>query len=405
MGRCSKCGLPRRGHKGPLGEKCQMQRDLDSFAEPKKIIDESAGNAIRQLSKEMSDLAVSVQALTAEHYKMKEELLKVGQHNTEQEFHSISNRHLDPRMQHGVGLTGQQSCRPSDNADNPVGSQGASIHAGAVKQREPDIGLITGARVSKKIADAALLGEFVSLSDFIPSLEPSKSLTTTIMNNELLFSEKKTRRNVDSFLTWSKAWAGYEALIVGKFPEHYLKFTQYRLFMQELDAKFSWNAVYVYDRRLRHVRLLSCSWDFHITETELYVNLLEYSKNNTSGCFRCKSLAHHISDCPFSEGPEDSQRRAVRPFRPTRPYNAGRKQHADGRSQLNPNAPPFNGNRNSAPQFNASTRYVCNNFNAGRCFNSGCPRKHECAQCGGREPIYKCPSCVAPSLNSGNTSK
>ena len=150
----------------------------------------------------------------------------------------------------------------------------------------------------------ALSGEFINLSDFMPlnNMPDSSELETVVSQSGSMYVRpRKSRRAIDSFMSWLSAWLNYEALLIAHKPTLYTSLVQYRSFMQSCDKKYLWHAVYAYDCRFRATLATNNSWEFHKSNTDIYITTFETTtvKRGLKQCFRCKSLEHSVQDCPF----------------------------------------------------------------------------------------------------------
>jgi hypothetical protein len=206
-----------------------------------------------------------------------------------------------------------------------------------------------------------------------PCLEPSLVTETSIVEGELVFKPKRSIKNMDSFLLWSMAWRTYEELLVGFDPSLYSGLVAYRIFIQTCAAKHWWPSVYSYDVRNRAKHSMNHSFLFHQLDNDIYVTTMDATtiKPNVKQCNRCKSIWHMGKDCPFSE------EGALAP--PTRQTQTPSGQQGASSGRQNGNTP--------------MSSQVCFNWNAGRCHDSRCVRRHVCERCGGPQPLPRCANC------------
>ena len=155
-------------------------------------------------------------------------------------------------------------------------------------------------------------------------------------------------------------------------PTLYPQLCAYRSFIQVCAAKFTWPAVCSYDVRNRGKHSIHNSFDFHVIDHDIYITTMDAStaRQNIRNCSGCKSIWHVLKDCPFS---------TAGPLAP-----ATRQQTTQQSSQRQPA-----GSSNSR---NASTQ-ICFNWNAGRCVQNPCVRRHVCNGCGGQDPRPRCANC------------
>jgi hypothetical protein len=183
----------------------------------------------------------------------------------------------------------------------------------------------------------------------------------------IVFTPRKNKRCVDSFLSWLTAWNGYESLVVTAKPHMYAELTKYRHFIQMCANKFQWSAVYAYDCRLRASLAQSGCQTFAV-DSDLYTAIFDITAVRRDGraCHRCKSRDHFVSDCLFP---------------------ASDKVETNAQTSRNPQAP-----RHTKPD-------VCFNYNQGRCNFASCKRAHMCESCGCLEPMYRCPCSYRGQTN------
>jgi len=232
--------------------------------------------------------------------------------------------------------------------------------------------LANGARVQQKAVTNARAGEYVNLSEFLPCIEPSNTLESVYdeCTGTVHFkSNSNSRKKIDSFLTWSQAWAGYESLLIHDTPSRYTDLMHYRLFVQKAEATHRWEAVYNYDQRHRVNLSEIRSLEFNTVNTELYLTLLNSQTIRSGGkaCFKCRSLEHISADCPFQEG-----------------ATVG-KAHAQGGGKY-------------------TGVVTCNKFNQGICNDDSCPRLHACRNCQGPDPTPRCKTCSSQQRSSNGSS-
>ena len=229
----------------------------------------------------------------------------------------------------------------------------------------------------------------------MPTSEPSNVLETVIDEHtgHLTFKAKAVKKSIDNFLMWTLAWSGYEELLVEADFTRYKHCVAYRLFVQKQNAVYNWAAVEQYDVRFRHNLSMSRSLEFHKTDTDLGFAIFNTTslRPNPQGCFRCKSLLHHVRDCPFPEtNPVEKAPVAQKGNYRNPRYN----QYNGGGTQ--------SGTQSRYGNNYARSREVCYNYNSGRCNDaSTCGRLHVCSGCGGPDPLPRCRKCSGPGNSNG----
>ena len=225
------------------------------------------------------------------------------------------------------------------------------------------------AQPSKDIAAKAVRGEYVSLEDFAPSelLPPNDILESHVSDGVLAFRPKNRKKSLDTFDKWLAAWTNYEICLVTG-GHDFLKMAHHRSLIQMCNRKYLWSSIYTYDVKFRMAKSEYLSVDFSTPVGDLYTTCFDATaiKPSVSRCLCCKSMEHHVTDCPF-------------PARETM-----EKEKA----------------RDTTPRWFHNQVEGCNNFNAGRCTYSGCRRAHVCRGCKGPQPQHSCPNCQRQQISS-----
>ena len=412
--KCLKCSRPTRGHSGPINDECTMTARSDNPAEPRyndspgsdsEDADKSQDNppsgsnpkppatkktpakkgksdtafALREVLHQLGNLSASVQKLNEET-----SVLTRNQTQFEADMTAIKMAATAANTGPQLPVLPAYAANPADHdpAHVPAAHQGAGLPL--VPLQEQPVPLPNGARINRKTLAAARTGEFINLSEFTPNTEPSAIMESSLddMTGQVIFKPKNLKKTIDNFLTWSRAWAGYEGLLITMNIALYQQLSDYRLFVQGCDAIYHWAAVSSYDQRHRHKLSLTHSFDFNICNTEIYVCTLNASsiRPNPKACFSCGSLDHHLKDCPF-------QRQG------TSKNNSTQRKSLNYPSQQpkpNPNFVP----RSDSQAYGESKQVLCFNWNNGRCSNPACWRLHACSGCGGPDPRTTCPRCT-----------
>jgi hypothetical protein len=364
--KCTKCSRPRRGHVGPADEGCtladagpgyglgvheELSADESEQSEQEKLDIAGGGNggnpgptsplkkksprkrseafAMKELLIQMGNLACTVQKMSEETKSVSDAQKK--QHADMKLLRSaIAASSKKPSVVTPPVVTPQLLPRPllappyhpasfnpppvDNNAAPEAGAGVATLQGTQNPGLEQSIPLPNGARISKKTFLSARAGDYINLSEFAPNSEPSSVMESVIdeTTGNLVFKSKNIKRAIDCFLSWSRAWAGYESLLINMLPTLYQALADYRLFIQTCDAIYQWSAVTSYDQRHRHRTSLTNSVDFNTCSTDIYVCTLNANtvRPNPKTCYACGSIDHSLKDCPF-------QRQSNRPSQPS----------------------------------------------------------------------------------------
>ena len=395
--KCSRCSRPKRGHAGPVDEECALDMVQEGYdagrynedSEPESLGDEAAGGK-RTPKKSRSGHSASA---------MREVLHQLGKLTCNMQKLSDDTREIQEcqtRFQTDITALKVSSERPAAVVTMPIVQvpqlPGTSAIVPLPQPQVPAIQdlpvpLSNGARISRKTYLAATTGEFINLAEFSPNTEPSSVMESVIddVTGQLIFKTKNTKKAMDNFLTWSRAWAGYEGLLISLNTALYQRLSDYRLFVQGCDAIYHWAAVSSYDQRHRHLVSLNHSYDFNVCNMEIYCCTLNASsiRPNPKACFICGSIDHHMKDCPFAK--QSSK------------YSPGQKKVGQGvypSNSIAKTSQPFVP-RTDAQAFGESRPVLCYNWNNGRCSSPACWRLHVCSGCGGPDPRITCTRCNA----------
>ena len=235
--------------------------------------------------------------------------------------------------------------------------------AGIAPPMLPSSDLVFGsAVVPRDVALSALQGTYADLSKFLIVPNPvAEQETLTLRNGKLSINKKMAGRPINSYQQWLSAWANYEELLICYLPSEYdlyRRCNEYRRFIHACQMKFVWPAVQNYDIRFRMHLAESRSIAFDTMDVKIYAMTFDPDqlRKDVPRCYRCKSLDHRVTECPFPQAPA-----------------LEKTEKADKR-------------RNE----------ICFNFNAGRCTFAKCPRQHVCKHCKGPSPAISC-TCKATS--------
>jgi hypothetical protein len=344
---------------------------------------------LNELAAQLGQLTLSIQTLTNDNHHMKAD---IAQCKSVSHLFPVDGA---PSWTQPPPLEGPYIARNTYDDLQPVPNHDAHLLGSSQRYQttgpETPVSLMNGARITRKLVASAKAGEYVDLLNFVPNNEPSNIIESVIddASGQVVFRQKATKKNIDSFLTWSQAWAGYEELLIEYNHYFYLKCASYRLFIQRHNALYTWTAVTLYDQRFRHKLSMTSSFDFDIVDTNiafLVFNSLSV-KPNHKGCFRCGSLDHHQKACPFSTGGSLEKAQVT--------------QKKPSRSSYSPSQNQSTGPPSSSYTYSRA-RETCFNYNSGKCADSAtCGRRHVCSGCGGPDPFFRCFRCN-PAPNSPN---
>ena len=112
---------------------------------------------------------------------------------------------------------------------------------------------------------------------------------------------------ITSYNMWLSAWCNYEGWVVSHGMDsytdmaRYLCCIEYRCFIHDCQAKFSWPAVLTYD--VTHRMRLSKRHSFNLATIDIPLFMMTFAATTPrKGCFRC-GQAHFVKHCPFPMGP------------------------------------------------------------------------------------------------------
>ena len=353
--RCTKCKSPMKNHRGPAGEHCQNTEDSSTEGatggESTRPKSDLSVSLLREMMRQMGDMALSME--------MMQKSLAAKQRD-DAEFMAIMKK------------TGDGAQPPHD-----------STIAGAVASDSA-----IPAHITPKTVTAIKSGEYINLYDLLPSDSVPTNEMVALQNNDgtMSFQPKKIKKTVDNFDQWLSAWSLFEQILVMIRPTLYGKLTRYRQFVHTCDRKYQWYAVSIYDKRFRAKLAETRSFDYDSVDTTLYVSILDASavKNDAKHCYRCKSILHRVSDCPFpatEKVGKDSQTGQIQP--PNRFNNASR-----GRF----------GQQRTPERFLHDGKEICNNWQYDNCKYPHCNRAHVCKGCRGPTPQHRCATCTSGNV-------
>jgi hypothetical protein len=416
--KCTKCNRPTRGHSGPVDDDCILPEAPDNYgqgslqdvsfdwvtseqdksneangganADPpiKKRTPQAkpdAAFAMKELLLQMGHLSCTVQRMSDEQKALTTTQKLQGAELLKLKANPATPTTNGPPAQHG-----QQPARLPPAYDPqplplPAADDGASRanQQGINPSLELPIALPNGARISRKTMLAAKSGDYINLPEIDPNSEPSAIMESVIddATGQIVFKSKSVKKAIDCFLSWARAWAGYESLLITMTPSLYQSLSDYRLFIQSCDATYHWPAVTSYDMRHRHRTSMSHSLDFTICSTDIYVVTLNVNtiRPTPKSCYNCGSLDHNIKDCPFQKPASRNQSQAPTPRKSFPPTNS------NPRPNVSTNFIP----RTDSQAYGGDRQVLCYNWNNGRCTSPACWRAHICSVAGVTPPKAK----------------
>ena len=377
---CTRCGLSVKGHPGQCGEKCQVDmRDFNfdtstttlfdrDEQRDKGVVDHHAGahHTGAQTALSPANVAHKQQPDTSSDKATLQQQSDVSLSVRELSQHML-NLSLDVK---GVLEQNNQILKVLMRTDGPARNEASPT----IRNNGLETGIGTtphghylegGSKLTDATYKNAISGEFVNLIDFLPSTE-TRDLEAHVSDETLQFKPRKAKKSLDNFSTWLQAWNEFESVVMSVHPDLYNNLSTYRRFIQSMDRKYIWPAVYSYDMRFRTELARKQSFGYNIQNNDLVVSILDATavKADINRCFRCKSVDHVIQECPFPAlkvQVETAQKKEKRSTAQFRWYHAGKE--------------------------------GCNNFNYGKCHFSQCTRAHVCKSCRGTEPYVTCPQC------------
>ena len=351
---CSHCKRPCRGHEGPLGAKCPHSplpetQEVDATQD----VPAEAGRTAGEAQSSRGAVTGSGEPASLSH---------VGGHDG----NAVVLQQLVEQMSClNEGLLAMQSSQAKLLdllAEKASGVQGATAEPGKIGATlEGNPAFIPSDGTPRKSVSAAVSGEFVELSDFLPCSEAVGQACDASVDNHGIIKLRtgKNKQGITNFLSWLRAWNQFEHIVLQSKADLYDKLATYRRLIQECDRKYKWQDVYMYDVKFRS-KLASSSDKFAYdrVDVEIFVTTLDATAVKQSGfsCFRCKSSEHKVQNCPFqaSEAMQEKPKSQVW-------FHQGRE--------------------------------ICNNWQVGKCTYTGCRRAHVCRKCRGPEPYFQCGTC------------
>lgn len=252
-----------------------------------------------------------------------------------------------------------------------------------------DVCLPNRCKITAKVADSALAGEYVNLLDFLPSTAGPAAGDFELVTEDgavALRPRRSGKKVIDSFPAWLSAWGNYMSLLGSRNPTLYPTMLAHQNLIQEADTKFLWPAVYAFDCEARMFLSTTRSMAFGEFQGNLYTARLDASvvKAGTR-CFRCNGTDHQVKDCTFpptAAVEKAAQKKAATPSAASAQGGHRPQQQQQRAARPTPPAPWYFQNKEG-----------CNNYQTNRCRLNPCHRAHVCAGCRGPHPQAICPTC------------
>ena len=350
---CTTCGNPCKGHSGPTGHKCQLskaQTTQESSINSNKNDTSADLNMLKFVAEQMQQLNLNFEALKQSQDNLCQCLMN-KQNVTESTIASTT--------EHSSGGATAEPVLPVQRPMTPA------------KVTPEQSSIATSLHIPEKTVTSVQDGEYANLTEFIPGNEMApQDWEAAMVNGQLEMRPKKSRKAIDNFGAWLRAWNRYEMVLLEKHPECYQELIQYRSFIQDCDRKFNWSAVYAYDIRHRSTCACKKSLCFSKVDVNLYTTVMDATsiKKGAAQCYRCKSFDHLVQECPFQA---------------SAPMEANPKEGSKVQR-----------NRQTPDRWYHNNQEGCNNFQFGKCtFGQSCKRAHVWKQCKGPDPYYKCKQC------------
>ena len=354
MRHCSSCGRPVKGHQGQCGEKCELdivsniseirEAETEQASGTEPLETSSKSLVMTEVSHALLAISTSMQGLVEQN----KQILALLSHQHGQRQGAAVNPHDGPL--------------PSSSLHNVASLQASGDNVASTLHY-----LEGGTRITDATHKKAISGEFVNLTDFLPCIEHVDDFEAQLIDGELQYKPKRLKKSIDNFATWLQGWNEFESLIVGKYPAVYSKLSAYRKFIQAMDRKYNWHAVYCYDLRFRTELARTLSFNYDHQNVDLVVSILDATavKSNLNRCYRCKSVDHNVQICPFPASNKVETNQKDTQVKTVKPIYKWFHQGIEG----------------------------CNNFNQGKCNYPNCSRAHVCKGCRSAIPYVNCSRC------------
>ncbi len=146
----------------------------------------------------------------------------------------------------------------SDSGVSSVPSVGTFLSAPSVPNMDTTYmgmsseSVITPHGISQKTEEQTVTGQYVDLSEFLPSFASSNIMNKTELepyldgSENLSYRTKKSKRKINNFDDWVEAWSHYEKLVI-----KYIGVGCHKAFVVECNKRYSWYCIAMYDFKHR----------------------------------------------------------------------------------------------------------------------------------------------------------
>jgi hypothetical protein len=223
-------------------------------------------------------------------------------------------------------------------------------------------------KIPDKCVAAAVRGEYVDLTEFLPTANAWDGSGNSLMveDGRITVAPKK-KQAISNFDQWLQAFTAYEYVLVGSNPSKFAECSAYRQIIQRANKQFLWPALCTFDMHHRITVANDPGRRLDNIDPALYAQILNSTAVKVNvGCFRCKDVDHVSRNCPF--GVEEG----AKPFHGSQPFRSKGRSWSESGPQ-----PSLDGE-------------ICNNFNKSACYYRYCKRLHICKLCRGQHAANKC---------------
>ena len=157
--------------------------------------------------------------------------------------------------------------------------------------------------VPERALRAALKGNYFTIDDFLENIVLDEAENEVERGS--YYRPRRSRRKVENVKAWLEAWGRYERYMVRAHGEAiYFHLARYRAKILDMDKKYEWCCVYVYDMRHR-AALSGKSVAFDVLDLELHAQIYDPGSVRAGAprCYNCYSYDHLARNCPLKETP------------------------------------------------------------------------------------------------------